>query len=77
MDAECQKCGNVYAVRENHEPTPLCDICAHEMVECLGKALADQDSQWGLYGNESKKALAEFVEIKFKFEASKYEHSDE
>lgn len=35
MDAECKKCGSYYAVRENCEPTPFCDDCAHGEVERL------------------------------------------
>lgn len=71
MDAECQKCGDGYAVRENCEPTPFCDECAHgeverlsELVERLGNALREQNNRWGLYGKESQQALEAFEELK-------------
>lgn len=41
MDAECQKCGSYYAVRENCEPTPFCDECAHSEVERLACKIAE------------------------------------
>jgi hypothetical protein len=71
MDAECQKCGSYYAVRENSEPTPFCDECAHgeverlsALVDRLGNALQEQNERWGLYGSESKQALKAFEELK-------------
>lgn len=49
-DYECKKCGHVYAVRENSEPTPFCDECAHDevarlsaLVKRLRKRLRDRD----------------------------------
>jgi hypothetical protein len=70
MDAECLKCGSYYAVRENCEPTPFCDECAHDeverlsaMVDRLGNALREQNERWGLCGNERRQALKAFEEL--------------
>jgi uncharacterized OB-fold protein len=39
MDTECKKCGRVYQLRENCEPTPFCDACAQEQINQLEREL--------------------------------------
>lgn len=58
-------------MRENCEPTPFCDRCAHgeverlsAMVDRLGNALREQNERWGIYGDEGKQALKAFEELK-------------
>lgn len=68
MDTDCEKCGRPYTLRENCEPTPFCDLCAHgevdrltQLVHRLGKALHYQDKVWGLYGEEGKQTLRDYL----------------
>lgn len=58
-------------MRDNCEPTPFCDECAHSeverlaaLVERLGNALRGQNERWGLCGNESQQALKDLEELK-------------
>jgi DNA-directed RNA polymerase subunit RPC12/RpoP len=41
MDHECKFCGKDYTERDEEEPTPLCDQCAHKEVERLRELLSD------------------------------------
>lgn len=36
----CNRCGDAYTLRAGDDPTPLCNPCAHEVVELLNEALS-------------------------------------
>jgi hypothetical protein len=66
----CARCGRYPELRENSDPTKFCDECAHfeidrlnAFVDRLGNALQEQADRWGLYGSDSQKALAEFIQM--------------
>lgn len=40
-DCICERCGDSYSLRDGCEPTPFCDVCAHEVIDTLRAALAE------------------------------------
>jgi len=61
MDADCEKCGRPYEVRDNCEPTPFCDDCAHVEIERLRDIIhraSVQFSHDGPDGQTAAKMLA-------------------
>ena len=64
MDSTCQRCDRTMRLRENCEPTPFCDECAHLEVERLQRELADENARMNHYRHKWQDAEREIQKLK-------------
>jgi hypothetical protein len=56
----CERCGSAYSLEYDHEPTPHCHPCAHEVVAELRTELAEEKA----WNEANKRDLATLLETK-------------
>lgn len=66
---KCRMCGREYDLREDSEPTPYCDLCAHKAVEKLERELNAANENLKVVSEESeRRRLAALNSFHFKQE---------